>query len=314
VKIYENSLSEVIHLGNPINTEQDDFALIVDNNTNQGYFSSNRKGGIGDDDLYLVNIKPEEPIILAGTVVIKESLQNIPVKMLITDEDGNLLASDTLTESSPFEIPMTEKEKPWNMVFYPLFEMNALKSKQGIDPSNAVNGVLNVGEIVLGEDLPDEEPEVEGALVIADEGQDPTKDTDSGEVEYIDMPSVEQGVDMQFDPVYFGFDKSNLSDQAKSQLDELVNLMNSDPDATVEISGHTDSRGSKTYNLRLSERRSMTALNYLISQGVDESRITTVNHGELQLVNQCDDGVECTKEEHAMNRRVDLKVNKPSNL
>lgn len=304
-----------VNMGYPVNTQFDDFSFTFTDDTKTAfYISSNRIGGLGDDDLYRIEIKPEEPILLSGTVVIKESLKDIPIKMLITDEDGNLLASDTLTESSPFELPIFEKEKPWNMVFYPLFEMNALKSKQGIDPANASNGVLNVGEIVLGEDLPDEEPDVEGALVMADDGQDPTKDTDSGEVEYIDMPNIEQGIDMQFDPVYFGFDKSNLSDQARSQLDELVSLMQSDPDANVEITGHTDSRGSKTYNLRLSERRSMSALNYLISQGIDANRITTVNHGEVQLVNQCDDGVECSKEEHAMNRRIELKVNKPSNL
>jgi len=304
-----------VNMGYPVNTRYDDFSFtFTDESKMSFYFSSNREGGMGDDDLYLVHIKPEEPILLAGTVVIKESLKDVPIKMLITDEDGNLLGSDTLTNSSPFEIPIAEKDKPWNMVFYPLFEMNALESKQGIDPANAFNGVLNVGEIVLGEDLPEDEPEVEGALVIADEGQDPTKDTDSGNVEYIDMPNVEQGIDLQFDPVYFGFDKSNLSDQARSQLDELVSMMQSDPEANVEITGHTDSRGSKTYNLRLSEKRSMSALNYLISKGIDASRITTVNHGELQLVNQCDDGVDCSKAEHAMNRRIELKINKPSSL
>jgi outer membrane protein OmpA-like peptidoglycan-associated protein/tetratricopeptide (TPR) repeat protein len=302
-----------INMGYPVNTRFDDFSFtFTDDSKTAFYFASNRDGGVGDDDIYLINIKPEEPIILAGSVIIKESLKDTPIKMLITDDEGNLLASDTISKSRPFELPIIETEKPWNMVFYPLFEMNALESKQGIDPATASNGVLNVGEIVLGEDLPEDELDVEGTLVIADDGQDPTKDTDQGKVEYIDMPSLEQGIDMQFDPVYFGFDKTNLSTEAKSQLDQLVKLMTNDKEATVEISGHTDSRGSKTYNLKLSERRTSSALNYLISKGIDASRITTVNHGELQLVNQCDDGVDCTKEEHAKNRRVELKINKPS--
>ena len=89
--------------------------------------------------------------------------------------------------------------------------------------------------------------------------------------------------------------------------------MKANPETTVELSGHTDSRGSKTYNLKLSERRTVSALNYLIENGIGEERITTQNHGELQLINQCEDGVDCTNEEHAKNRRVEIKVSKANN-
>jgi outer membrane protein OmpA-like peptidoglycan-associated protein len=85
-----------------------------------------------------------------------------------------------------------------------------------------------------------------------------------------------------------------------------------DKEATVELSGNTDSRGSKTYNLKLSEKRSASALNYLIEKGIDATRITTVNNGELNLVNQCDDGTECSNADHAMNRRVDINISKPN--
>lgn len=311
-EVDKEGFSEPINMGYPVNTRFDDFSFTFTDDTKMSfYLSSNREGGVGEDDIYKIDIKPEEPILLAGTVLIKESLRNTPIKMLITDNEGNLLASDTLTESGPFKLPIKEKEKSWNMVFYPLFGMDALESKQDIDPATAFNGVLDVGQIVLGEDLPDE-PDVDGALTIADEGQDPTKDDGQGEVEYIDLPNVEQGIDMTFDPIFYGFDKANLSDEARTQLDKLVDYMKSDPDATVQLSGNTDSRGSKTYNLKLSEKRSASALNYLISQGVDASRVTTVNHGELNLINHCDDGVDCSKEEHAQNRRVDVIISKPN--
>ena len=301
-----------INMGYPVNTNRDDFSLcFIDDSKTTFFFSSNREGGMGEDDIYMVEILPEEPILLAGSVLIKESLQNTPIKMLITDTDGNLLASDTLSGSRPFELPIKEKEKKWNMVFYPLFDMEALESRQGIDPARAQDGVIDMGQIVLGEDLPDE-PEVEGALTIADEGEDPTKDDGSNQEEYIDLPNVEQGIDMTFDPIYYGFDKANLSDAAKAQLDELAELMLADKETTVQLSGNTDSRGSKTYNLRLSEKRSASALNYLIEKGVDATRITTVNHGELNLVNQCGDGVDCSNEDHAKNRRVDILISKPN--
>lgn len=308
----KDGFKKPINMGYPTNSRLDDFALcFTDDSKTAFYFSSNREGGMGEDDIYLIEIKPEEPILLAGSVLIKESLQNTPIKMLITDSDGSLLGSDTLSGSSPFELPIMEKEKKWNMVFYPLFDMEALESRQGIDPASAQQGIVDVGQIILGEDLPDE-PDVEGALVIADEGEDPTKDDGTNQEEYIDLPNVEQGIDMTFDPIYYGFDKANLSDAAKAQLDELAELMLADKETTVQLSGNTDSRGSKTYNLRLSERRSASALNYLIEKGIDATRITTVNNGELNLVNQCGDGVECSNEDHAKNRRVDITISKPN--
>ncbi len=303
-----------VNMGYPINTRFDDFSFTYTDDTKTAFFiASNRDGGLGSDDIYMIEIIPEEPILLVGNVLIKESLQDAPIKMLITDSSGKLIASDTLNQSRPFELPIMEKEKSWNMVFYPLFDMEALESKQGIDPSTAQNGILDIGQIILGEDLPAEEPEVEGALVIADEGQDPTKDDGQGEVEYIDLPSLEQGINTQFDNINFDFDKSNLTDAAKTELDELVELMKANPETTVELSGHTDARGSKTYNLKLSERRTASALNYLIENGIGAERISTQNHGELQLINQCEDGVECSNEEHAKNRRVEIKISKTNN-
>ena len=309
----EKGFKNVHNMGYPVNTRFDDFSFTYTDYTKTAfYFASNREGGMGSDDIYMIEIKPEEPILLAGSVLIKESLKNTPIKMLITDNGGNLITSDTLNQSRPFELPIMQKDKKWNMVFYPLFDMEALASKQGIDPATAINGRIDVGQIVLGEDLANE-PDVEGELTIADEGQDPTKDDGSGNVEYIDLPNVEDGINTQFDNIYYDFDKSNLTDAAKSELDELISLMKANPETTVELSGHTDARGSKTYNLKLSERRTASALNYLIQNGISEERITTQNHGELQLINQCEDGVDCSNEEHAKNRRVEIKVSKANN-
>ncbi len=86
IKIYENSYSEVIHLGNPINTEKDDFALVVDNNINQGYFSSNRKGGIGDDDIYHFVANP--PLHIGCTQMLSG---------IVTDEKNKSLSGALIT-------------------------------------------------------------------------------------------------------------------------------------------------------------------------------------------------------------------------
>jgi hypothetical protein len=76
----------------------------------------------------------------------------------------------------------------------------------------------------------------------------------------------------------------------------------------VELGSHTDSRGTFAYNDALSQRRAESAVAYIVSKGIDPSRITAKGYGEHQLLNKCADGVPCSKEEHQANRRTEVKV------
>jgi outer membrane protein OmpA-like peptidoglycan-associated protein len=82
------------------------------------------------------------------------------------------------------------------------------------------------------------------------------------------------------------------------------------PNLSFELSSHTDSRASHTYNLMLSDARAKSAVDHLIRQGVDPDRISAKGYGESRLVNGCRDNVECTEEEHQANRRTEFKVTK----
>ena len=106
----------------------------------------------------------------------------------------------------------------------------------------------------------------------------------------------------------FKFDKSNLDGKSSSELDRLVKDLKEDPTVMVEIAGHTDSRGSAAYNLKLSERRGQSVKEYLIGKGIDASRINVVAYGETKLTNKCADGVPCTEAEHAANRRAEATI------
>lgn len=108
--------------------------------------------------------------------------------------------------------------------------------------------------------------------------------------------------------VYFAFDKWNLDSKATTDLDRLAGDMNENASVNVEIKSHTDSRGPASYNMKLSEKRGKSVIDYLVSKGVNASRVNAQAFGETQPVNQCKDGVPCTKAEYAVNRRTETIV------
>lgn len=108
--------------------------------------------------------------------------------------------------------------------------------------------------------------------------------------------------------VYFKLNSSYLTNQDKVLLDELVAIMESEPSLKIKITAHTDSRGTQEYNQWLSERRAERTVEYVLSKGISEDRISHEAFGETQLVNDCADGVYCTEEQHAQNRRSEFVI------
>lgn len=108
--------------------------------------------------------------------------------------------------------------------------------------------------------------------------------------------------------ILYDLDKSFIRDDAKPELNRLVQFMKDNPEVRVELSSHTDSRGSDAYNMKLSQRRAQAAVDYIISQGIAKSRLIAKGYGESKLLNRCANGVKCTEEEHQLNRRTEMKV------
>ncbi len=106
-------------------------------------------------------------------------------------------------------------------------------------------------------------------------------------------------------PIYFEFDKSNITQQGAFELDKLVQVMKNNPNMVIFAKSHTDNRGSDAYNLSLSERRAQATVQYVISKGIEASRITGKGFGESEPKVQC---TECTEEQHAQNRRSEFMI------
>jgi len=108
--------------------------------------------------------------------------------------------------------------------------------------------------------------------------------------------------------IYYDFDKWDILPESEIELDNLIKIMNDNPGWTVELGSHTDSRGSDSYNEILSQKRSDSAVGYILSKGIQKERIVAKGYGESKLVNHCSNGVDCTDEEHRKNRRTEFKI------
>ncbi len=116
-------------------------------------------------------------------------------------------------------------------------------------------------------------------------------------------------LDFNLLPIYYALNSDVLNAKAKAVIDEkLLQLMLKRPEIRIEINSHTDSRASDAFNLDLSKRRAKGVVDYLVSKGIKRSRLEYHGYGETQLVNHCGNGVNCTEEQHAQNRRTEFRV------
>ncbi|TSA36989.1 MAG: hypothetical protein D4R64_06390 [Porphyromonadaceae bacterium] len=120
------------------------------------------------------------------------------------------------------------------------------------------------------------------------------------------QPAAEEVI--RLDKIYYDYDKCDIKPRAAEELNRLVKLMNDFPDMIIELSSHTDSRGSNVYNQKLSQCRADAALAYILGKGISKSRIIAIGYGESRLVNGCSDGVICTEQQHQENRRTEFKI------
>jgi peptidoglycan-associated lipoprotein len=299
----------VENLGAPINSRFDDFALTKFENK-KGYFSSNRDGGAGDDDIYYFEDTTPDPIeetpVIAKTEEPKKPETNISTapKIVryflagnINDVAGTPLDSarvrliDTNTNLQSAEAITIEDGKYGTFALETDTEYTLLVERKGYFTKRFPFSMI-------GREIPQEK------LVKAE------TDTTFLLTTVLEKPSINLVVNSIFSikTIYYDLNKSNIRGDAAPELDKVVQALNDNPTVKIELGSHTDSRSSAQYNQSLSQRRADAAIKYIISKGIDPARLRAKGYGESQLVNKCTDGVECTEEEHQQNRRTEFKV------
>jgi len=117
-----------------------------------------------------------------------------------------------------------------------------------------------------------------------------------------------KGAVIEIENIYYDYNKADIRPDAAVELDKVVEIMNQNPGMKIEIRSHTDARGKDSYNLKLSDNRAKSAVAYVISKGIDASRLVGKGYGETQLLNHCKNDVECEEKEHEVNRRTEFKI------
>lgn len=122
------------------------------------------------------------------------------------------------------------------------------------------------------------------------------------------LEAIEIGKSISLEDILFDLNKWDIRPDAARVLDDFVLTLKANPFIIVELGTHTDSRGSDNYNLNLSNQRAASSVNYIVNHGIADNRIEYRGYGETELLNECDDGITCTDEQHDINRRAEFKV------
>ena len=122
------------------------------------------------------------------------------------------------------------------------------------------------------------------------------------------VEKVEVGQKFVLENIFYDYDKWDIIPESEVELNKLIAVMKNNPSWKVELGSHTDARGTDSYNEILSQKRSDSAVEYIIKNGVGNNRIIAKGYGESQLINHCKNGVECPDEVHRQNRRTEFKI------
>lgn len=124
----------------------------------------------------------------------------------------------------------------------------------------------------------------------------------------VELERIFEGKKIEINNLYYDFAKWDIKKEAEEELDKVVTLMGDNPELIIELGSHTDARGKSSDNMVLSEKRAKSAVNYLVDKGVDRLRIIAKGYGESEIINRCQNGVDCSDNEHLQNRRTELKI------
>ena len=361
--------SKVKNLGVPLNSSTDDFGMILSKDSKGGYFSSNREGGRGDDDIY-------------GFEMLKPFIFGKRIEGIAKDKEGNILSNVLVNLYQNGEVvrtATTSTDGAFNFVVDPDLDFTLDGTREKYFPGKNSVSTRTKEEVVKTDVVLEKDPGLSLYALVTDSKSKAAlegvtiKLTDNltGKEEVFVTPStgdhrkalvgkklndrgsynlalskegyfskivtyntlfdkpgiynVHNELDLSMDkevadlaelveinPINFDLNKYNIRPDAEVELDKIVEIMNKYGNMEVELGAHTDCRGSKAYNERLSDKRAKASAAYIKSKIINPDRIYGKGYGESILLNSCacEGSVKssCSEEEHSLNRRTEFKV------
>ena len=278
-----NGKTVVENLGQPVNSTGDDFGIFLFK-ADRGFFTSNREGGKGDDDIYtFINEDPNLKVVnyfLQGITYTPDSagLRILPnTKVSLLDASGELMQDYVTGNDGKFLFRVYENEN-YELVgesdgYLVKREIYTTRGKS-VDPVTLKELVTNVT--------------LDTTLVL----------------EKIALNKI-----FVLENIYYELDKADIRSDAAKELDKLVQILTDNPEIKIELSSHTDSIATVEYNMDLSQRRAESAVNYLIQHGISPDRLVAKGYGELRPIarNTNPDGTD-NPEGRQKNRRTEFKI------
>jgi outer membrane protein OmpA-like peptidoglycan-associated protein len=268
------TVNNIQNVGNDINSPKDDFAYSIDPVSRKGYFSSNKDGGQGSDDIYsfLETRKLKCVQELNGMITDAITGYFLP-EATVSLYENQVLKSTTIADAKgAYTLPI-ECGKTYNI-------------KAEKQDYSAKEVTVTIGKLNGKTSLPIALNSSRCKFAVGD---------DLGKCFGIKM-------------IYFDLNKSDIESKAALDLEKILAALKHNPTMKLDIRSFTDSRATFKYNESLSDRRAKSTIDWLVTNGIDPSRLTGKGYGETQLVNKCSDGVKCTEEEHQANRRSEFII------
>lgn len=268
----DSQKKEVKTFSSPLNSAYDDFGLVYQENILNGFFASNRPNdNRGGDDIYRfthLNI----PGVFSLEVKITASDKITPIETEVQLLDSNKILIETFkTQHGSLLLPDLNKDK----IYY--VSVNV----QGYEPEMVLISYEKYGNSSL--------------------------DISLKMIEAVTM-QIDLGKIINLNTIYFDFNKHFIRPDAALELEKIFKVMQDYPEIKIEIGSHTDSRSSSVYNQKLSQRRADATREWLITHGIAPKRLTAHGYGESKLLNECVDGLKCSKEQHQANRRSEFFI------
>ncbi|WBX74252.1 OmpA family protein [Tenacibaculum pacificus] len=270
--IKDSTYLKARNLGRPFNSQRDDFSFYINEDGKKGFFSSNRKEGKGDDDIYSFYMYTDSPVCsqsIEGTV--KETVNNTLIQgalVTLVDNKGKVI-SETLSDT---------KGKYF-------FKSVLCDGKYTVFAKKLNHKPKNIKQITV----------VKEQVSIVN----------------LDLIPLVIGNQIVINPIFFDYATSIIREDAQYELENIVSVMTSNPEISIKIESHTDSRGTKDYNRKLSDKRAKSTKKYILERGIDKNRIiSAIGYGEDKLLNKCNDFSNCSEEEHQRNRRSYFYITK----
>ena len=273
-EINSKGYSKPTNLSNIINSNLDDFAFIINEEKEIGYFSSNRDNSNGIDNIYsFTQLK---------RYYVKGFVKNKTTNTLLPNATVTLIDSDNKTIS---EI-IVGNDAAYKLEIEPNSTYSIQGTKKYYNPSTVefsidAKGNINKDITLLLESYEDAEKKV-----VEENGK----------------------IQIKINPIYFDSNKWNIRSDAALELNSVVDIMKKYPSMKIEIEAHTDSWGKDDYNLMLSDKRANSVREYLISKGIPTENLTSVGYGESQPVFKCEVPGTCTRKQYGLNRRCEFVI------